>query len=487
MPPWSVSSAGRLAQLRTPASGSPHKDWGVPPGGPGAWVGWAEALVWDLVLRAADSSSPWRRSGTVHQRGVEPDGTRLVTTGAFGSLCVWDAAGKQVFAAPKVEVKLIDPRVIAGRALGVFGSSCVWDVAGKEMFAAAVKDVKRPNSAPPLPWRVLQWAPDSQRLAAATSSEPGQPARGTLKVWDTATGKELLALEGATFANPGPDGTANPLGSWSRDGKLLAVVQNRRLLIADPVAGKTTPLPPGDPPKNASPLFNVLWGPDSREVAATDRQGAIRIWDWAAGRPQLTVPGKPNVPFSWSPDGRWLAQVSAGQGRFAAQAMPTMEVKLWDAATGAERLLPGGPEWQGPSWSGWSHDGRRFAAVGNRGLLHVWDMEDADNPVTVGIPRYQKNDIVVQAWSPTASAWRQGPWTGSSVPRGRGRVARCYDAGPLRRGPLAGLEPGRPQARLRLRGRRGRGLGPGHWQGDRAIPVHGGAGRRRPHRFRGRT
>ena len=121
-------------------------------------------------------------------------------------------------------------------------------------------------------------------------------------MWDAATGKELLTLDGPTFAIP-----ASP---WSRDGKLLAVVQNGRLLIADLVTGKKTPLPPGDPPKGTAPFSDVWWGPNGRELATQNRQGAIEVWDLTAGKPRLTIQGRVGAPFSWSPDGRWLAQAS---------------------------------------------------------------------------------------------------------------------------------------------------------------------------------
>jgi hypothetical protein len=77
-----------------------------------------------------------------------------------------------------------------------------------------------------------------------------------VKVWDTASGREVVTLKGHT-----------------------------------------------------SVIFSVAWSPDGARLATGSRDGTAKVWDTAGGRELLTLKGHGSQVYSvaWSPDGRRLA------------------------------------------------------------------------------------------------------------------------------------------------------------------------------------
>lgn len=140
-------------------------------------------------------------------------------------------------------------------------------VAHGEVFAASARDggpAARVTRTPAAEYQVV-WAPDSRRLAYV--SERG----GDHKLWlyDFATGEET-----ALAAGPGVDDTPR----FSPDGKLLAFQRDRReLRVLDLATGK-------------------------------DRRLAEVLLD--------NPPLGSDRPFSWSPDGRWIAVLHYGERMF---------------------------------------------------------------------------------------------------------------------------------------------------------------------------
>jgi WD40 repeat protein/serine/threonine protein kinase len=214
----------------------------------------------------------------------------------------------------------------------------IWDSAtGKELFT-----LKCPEG----PVFSVAFSPDGQRLA----SDGGD---GTVKIWDRATGKELLALkgprgagcsvafspDGRRLAGGGGDGAATV---WdSATGKVLVSVQ----------AGR------------AGLMCAVAFSPDGRRLASGSRGGTVKIWDSATGKEllALTGPGRPVATVAFSPDGRRLAADVGSQ------------VRVWDSATGKELLALKGHNNAGVNAVAFSPDGLRLASGSADKAVRVWD------------------------------------------------------------------------------------------------------------------
>src|SRR5262249_25892064 len=150
------------------------------------------------------------------------------------------------------------------------------------------------------------------------------------RVWEAATGRQLLAFPG------GQPPAGLPLDemlasyffdvNWSPDGKRLASclggtangwdADTGGLLLA--LAGPTTTVPA------------LVFSPDGRRLATASDDLTIKLWDAATGGELLTLAGHPSniLHIAFHPDGTRLA--SCGDDG---------SVRLWDTATGQETLV----------------------------------------------------------------------------------------------------------------------------------------------------
>ena len=132
----------------------------------------------------------------------------------------------------------------------------IWDSAtGKELFAL--------NGHADTVWSVA-FSPDGQRLASASWDQ-------TVKIWDSATGKELLALKGH----------AGPVRSvaFSPDGQRLASASyDQTVKIWDGAAGKELLALKG----HARWVLSVAFSPDGQRLASANQDGSIHLWETAS-------------------------------------------------------------------------------------------------------------------------------------------------------------------------------------------------------------
>jgi WD40 repeat protein/serine/threonine protein kinase len=135
---------------------------------------------------------------------------------------------------------------------------------------------------------------DGKLLASA--SEDGQ-----IKIWETATGKEICAISGL------PQGVSR-IAFSPTEYSLVSASEDKTVRLWDAMTGREIRRFSG----NESRVYAVAFGPDGRQIASGGEDRTVRVWDVADARllhtmrtDSIEVFGVRNIAFS--PDGRVLA------------------------------------------------------------------------------------------------------------------------------------------------------------------------------------
>jgi WD40 repeat protein len=150
----------------------------------------------------------------------------------------------------------------------------------------------------------VAFSPDGQRLASASVDQ-------TVKIWDSATGKELFALKG-----------------------------------------------------HAGGVERIAFSPDGQRLASGSVDQTVRIWDSATGKELFALKGHAGMVTSvaFSPDGQRLASAGGSD----------QTVRIWASATGRELCAFKGHAGKVTSVA-FSPDGQRLASGNEDGSIHLWE------------------------------------------------------------------------------------------------------------------
>ncbi len=247
-----------------------------------------------------------------------PDGKRIVTGSADTTAKVWDAAtGREILtlkghhiAVNSVAVSPDCTRIATSsfESSGGFNNPVrIWDAdTGREMLHLNMLTLKGSTQMV----ETLAFSRDGKRLATGSGD-------GTARVWDAATGRELLTLKGHTrdvsSVMYSPDGKYLLTGSHAGTAKVWDAATGQVKLTL----------------KGPEGFSSVAFSPDGKRII-TDGYGiTAKVWDVATGRVMLTLKGHTRDVrcVAFSPDGKRIVTGSYDK-----------TAKMWDATTGQEIL-----------------------------------------------------------------------------------------------------------------------------------------------------
>jgi serine/threonine protein kinase len=281
--------------------------------------------------------------GSISGAAYTDDGRRIVTTGADGTMKVWDAAFRNLVRTielddgPATSLALSGARALTGHANGKVvlwdidraekiatvqrNEANIWAVAftgDADHFAAASHDWKialwdaRQTAAP---LQVLEGHENAVQSLAYSRQQPllaSGSADKTVRVWNLDT----LALK-RSFRGPRDFVTSV---AFSQNGKLLAagaldgriqiwsVLSSRRLRALNGHRGR---------------IADIAFSPSGEQLASAGEDGTVRVWDLQRGRIVRALTGHVGgaTAVAFAPDGQHLA--SAGvDGRVRLWAIP---------------------------------------------------------------------------------------------------------------------------------------------------------------------
>jgi len=189
----------------------------------------------------------------------------------------------------------------------------------------------------------ITYSPDGTRFATASDD-------GTAKVWEAATGGELLTLE------TGPSAAV----AFSSEGSHLATAnyEAKTATIWDADTGRELLTLAG----HTGGVNHIAFSPDGSRLATASDDTTAKVWDASTGQEFFTLSGHTDIVSSvaFSPDG---TQLITGSWDHTA--------KIWDMGTGKELLTLSG--FTDTVEARFSPDGTRCVMnTGNEAL--VWDI-----------------------------------------------------------------------------------------------------------------
>jgi RNA polymerase sigma factor (sigma-70 family) len=235
----------------------------------------------------------------------------------------------------------------------------------------------------------LALSPDG-KTAAALEQDNLEKKGTAVRLWDTATGKELRMIEVPFSVR---DGDVTPL-AFSPDGKTLAgAPADKAIRLWDVTTGKELRSLKG----HGGPVQALAFSPDGKVLASGGRDQTVRLWEVSSGKELHHMTGHRSwvQALAFAPDGRTVA--SGAQDN---------TIRRWDVATGKEIAPPGGHEY----WvftAALSPDGKTLATGAGDGTIRLWVAGTGEELRKIDTGHGWVNSV---AFSPDGKSLVSGGW-----------------------------------------------------------------------------
>jgi len=330
--------------------------------------------VWNAAT-GAELMTLRGHNGGVGPVSFSPDGKRIVSGSEDNTLKVWDS------------VTGAELMTLRGHSDDVYGVAFRPD--GKHIVSGSYdKTIKVWNATNGDELMTIRghermigpvsFSPDGKRIVSGSIdwTIEEEPWNQTIKVWDAATGAELMTLPGhdemVETIDISPDGKRIVSGSYdgtikvwdAANGAEVMTLRGHKLVVAE-----------------------VAFSPDGRKIVSGSSDGTIKVWDSATGAEVMTLVGHEDEVWSvaFSPDGMHIISSSKDK-----------TIKVWDTAIRAEAVtLVGHSEWVGSV--AFSPDGKRIVSGSGDETVKVWNVETGAELMTL---RGHDNMVVGASFSP---------------------------------------------------------------------------------------
>ena len=158
-----------------------------------------------------------------------------------------------------------------------------------------------------------------------------------------------------------PDGKRVVTGGWEGGVKIWDIATGKELI--------TLPQPDGDA------IVCVAFSPDGRRIVSGDTSGEIKLWDAGSGKEVVKLIGHNKWIFSvaFSSDGKHIVSVSDEPNG----------IKIWDAATGAELTTFHHEYHERVNSAAFSPDGKYMAIGSADEIIKIWDTASGNEERTI--------------------------------------------------------------------------------------------------------
>jgi RNA polymerase sigma factor (sigma-70 family) len=303
-----------------------------------------------------------------------PDGKLLATLAPEGVVELWDVAkGEQrsSWTAHKgsvgAAVFLPDSRTLVTG--GGDRQLRFWDVASGEQKREVLAETGQPQPYPTV--AILAVSPDG-KLLASVNGEGDTRSDNRIRLWETATGKEVPSVIVPGKPRPARQSGAQDVAFGLGGKVLVAVGVDGVPSVFELATGKELRrLSPETGPASRLALLPVraeysrmALSPDGKTAAVVVGRGTLCLTDVATGKQSTTAGGHHHDVHDvfFTPDGKTVVTVGGDSDIF-----------VWDAETGAERRRLRGLEDNAQrAWM--TGDGRSVFATGMDNSLRGWDV-----------------------------------------------------------------------------------------------------------------